>query len=109
MTEQKIMPCPFCGGELKELIDGSSWACGNKECPTCYAIRSTFIAAHNQHCEYVRLGKLVEEFLEKPPYRSLENLEVQTLICRRNFNQGVRACLDFFKVEVENTVEGSGE
>jgi hypothetical protein len=70
MTERKIEPCPFCKSHCYHQEQGGWHYIG---CVGCfYRSRSErdkerAIAAHNQRCEYVRLGRAAKEFCENPP------------------------------------------
>ena len=103
MTDTKIMPCPTegCDGICKMKV-GSSGLWGQLECQRC-GYRSSLnedpsdaIYDHHRRCELVRLGKLVEAFKEKPPFTEVCRDEGDWNEGDVKFNEGVRACLDFF-------------
>ncbi len=102
-----IDPCP-CGRTSSietgtDLASDRKWyhvRCDDLDCwhgPHKYD-RKSAIAAYNQHCEYVEAGKLVGKFLEKPPDAERDSW-AETENEYALFTAGVRACLDFFKVE----------
>lgn len=101
--------CPFCGTELDYTEHSDRmvryYFCPNLECPVS-GCKSGYnlddypsqIAAHNQLCEYVRLGKAAEKFIENPPKM---NHNIFLPQYEQGFDYGVRACRDMFKVEEE--------
>lgn len=105
MSDPKIEPCPIpgCGGECHILNVPQSTMTVNRyyiicgcgyETPTRES-EDEIIAAHNQLCEYVRAGKAVKKFRDKPPFD--DHPDNQAMV----FNKGVQACLDRLKVEGE--------
>ena len=111
MTDTKISPCPMpgCGGECHSVCwvpsVGFSMCCVKCRYHSAkYECEGDSIAVHEKLCERNRLGKLVEAFKKNPPVRGFDsNAKFPDGTFKVAFNDGVRACLDFFKVEVENT------
>ncbi len=108
----KIEPCPMpgCGGEC--TIESISNPFQTIYCVSC--IDCTYrgiddldedmaIAAHNQHCERNRLGKAAKKLQENPPFQKIDMIDTamtyEEVEQADAHNNGIWACLDFFKVE----------
>lgn len=130
MTEQKIEPCPMpgCGGECttrgqefgkwfeyQVVCNDVTGACGYRSawCFDDAEIGSNertgdanAIAAHNELCRLVRVGKRTEKVIDKPPEHPLEgeDTEYQNGLSD-GFANGVKAMRDMLTCADERSKE----
>ena len=94
-----IEPCPFCGSRCEEYagrVRCTSCHCGYQA--GCHSTPQETIAAHNERCRLVRLGKAAEKLKKNPPLCSTV-LKHATHCEWKAWNAAVRACLDRFEVK----------
>lgn len=103
MTDTKIEPsktptlegCPNCDSKCHTFLNQEAAERIPIECGECN-YRAADLTTHNKLCELVRRGKLVEKFLENPPFKAEPHeYDGWTRIAgNKGWNCAVQACVD---------------